>query len=131
MFSSLQFDPLFHETGIPLAVMGMTVVFLTLIILVVIISAMPKLMAVLDGISAEKTVSAKSQNTAVKPTPASRDGGDLPPELIAVLAAAASEMESGPVRIVRIRPLTPSELAWTLEGRLRHHASHQLQPRNR
>ncbi|SMP67496.1 sodium pump decarboxylases, gamma subunit [Neorhodopirellula lusitana] len=140
MLGELTFDPLFNETGIPLAVMGMLLVFVALSILVGVITAMPHIIALLEGNadaaeptpSHAKSSATKSPTTAPSVGPNSDPNSDpeLSPELIAVIAAAA-EAELGAVRVVRMRPLTPSEIAWTLEGRLRHHASHRLQPRNR
>ncbi len=119
--------------------MGMLVVFVALSVLIAIISAMPRVIEILENKALKKEAktqgsrkSASSEKAlAIAPSPSEPESQpDLPHELIAVIAAAA-EFELGPVRIVRMRPLTPSELAWTLEGRLRHHASHRLQPRNR
>lgn len=161
MLGEITLDPLFEETGIPLAILGMFVVFAALGILLGVVSALPRLIAIVEGQSgqakskdsqdvAQVSQGAKSPTPVPSPpavgiasaavslqdgvdTAATRNDADessLTPELIAVLTAAA-EFELGSVRVVRMRPLTPSELAWTLEGRLRHHASHRLQPRNR
>ncbi|WP_442505272.1 OadG family protein [Novipirellula sp. SH528] len=139
MLGKFSFEPLFHETGIPLAIMGMLVVFVALSILIAIISAMPRVIEILENKASKKKAKSQSSRNpassekalAIAPSPSEPEfQSDLPLELIAVIAAAA-EFELGPVRVVRMRPLTPSELAWTLEGRLRHHASHRLQPRNR
>lgn len=126
-----RFAPLFLETGIPLAVMGMIVVFLALIVLITIISAFPFAMGVLEKVFPESNHHAAKPKQAPKPTPAATDDGTIPGHILAIIAAAVAEAEPGPVRIVRTRQLTTSELAWTLEGRIRHHASHRLQTRNR
>ncbi len=151
----LRFDMLFQDHGIPLAVMGMLVVFLALIVLIAVIVALPKFSRWLDGTPSSRSAPKpdvaglgstkkkdKSAGTppppipipapaglAVAGMPPSTDGA-IPPEILAVIAAAVYEMEDRPVRIVRTRPLTASELAWTLEGRIRHHASHRLPRRN-
>jgi Na+-transporting methylmalonyl-CoA/oxaloacetate decarboxylase gamma subunit len=170
MLGEIKLDPLFDETGIPLAIMGMLVVFVALGILLGVVSALPRLIALFEpkpepksepskakesGDVADVSQGSENQDAEQSPTPVpippamgvaaaavsdqdaaasnsakDADASGLTPELIAVLTAAA-EYELGTVRIVRMRPLTPSELAWTLEGRLRHHASHRLQPRNR
>lgn len=52
------------------------------------------------------------------------DAGDLPDELVVVLAAAVAEALGPAHRIVRIRGLMPEDLGWQLEGRMQHHASH-------
>jgi Na+-transporting methylmalonyl-CoA/oxaloacetate decarboxylase gamma subunit len=152
VLGEISFEPLFHETGIPLAVMGMLVVFVALGILMTIISAMPRVMAIIEGKPLKTKSKSRGDGKKISPeaalalapiasAPAGSSSPDAPTldepspeglsaELVAVIAAAA-EFELGPVRVVRMRPLTPSELAWTLEGRLRHHASHHLQPRNR
>ncbi|KAA1262353.1 Oxaloacetate decarboxylase, gamma chain [Rubripirellula obstinata] len=165
MFGEISLEPLFHESGIPLAIMGMLVVFVALTILVLVISALPRVIAFAERKHSQEETTQSSDAASVskeaggEPVPSllnhshtasppvdfaaassaaatsaaasSVAGDELTPELIAVIAAAAAEYELGPVRVVRMRPLTPSELAWTLEGRLRHHASHRLQPRNR
>ncbi len=131
--SSSRFAPLFEETGIPLAIMGMLVVFLALTVLILIISAFPFAMGLLDRwlpVSHHHAGKAKSKSKPITNETVAHDG-EIPPHILAIIAAAVFEMEEGPVRIVRTRQLTTSELAWTLEGRIRHHASHRLQTRNR
>lgn len=53
------------------------------------------------------------------------DAGDLPEELVVVIAAAVAEVLGPAQRIVQIRGLMPEDLGWQLEGRLHHHASHR------
>lgn len=129
-----RWDPLFLETGIPLAIMGMVVVFSALIVLITIISGFPWAMNLLDqwlpASGHHGAHAAKKPKPAAVASAAAIDGA-IPSHILAVIAAAVAESESGPVRIVRTRQLTTSELAWTLEGRIRHHASHRLQTRNR
>ncbi|EMI57866.1 OadG family protein [Rhodopirellula sallentina] len=126
-----RFAPLFEETGIALAVMGMVVVFLALIVLITIISLFPVAMAVIEKILPESSHHAAAPKKTPKPAAPVADDGAIPGHILAIIAAAVAEAEPGPVRIVRTRQLTTSELAWTLEGRIRHHASHRLQTRNR
>jgi sodium pump decarboxylase gamma subunit len=131
--SSSRFAPLFEETGIPLAIMGMLVVFLALSVLIIIISVFPFVMGLLDRwlpVSHHHAGNTKSKSKPKANETVDNDGV-IPPHILAIIAAAVFEMEPGPVRIVRTRQLTTSELAWTLEGRIRHHASHRLQARNR
>src|SRR6056297_168326 len=132
MFAELTWDPLMHETGIPLAIMGMAVVFMALSILVLVITALPLVIGWAESKGTGGDANAKplpnpvpaaatppTESIALSSSDTSGDvsGTDagLPPELIAVITAAV-EFELGPVHIVRMRPLTASELAWTLEG---------------
>jgi hypothetical protein len=62
--------------------------------------------------------------SATQPRGDSLDAGDLPEELVVVIAAAVAESLGPAHRIVRIRGLMPEDLGWQLEGRLQHHASH-------
>ncbi|WP_235951199.1 OadG family protein [Crateriforma spongiae] len=124
-------DTLFSDFGIPLAILGMVVVFMALIILMMVITAMPRLIALMEGKPGKSSATDAKTKSATSPVPDDADDDELTPELVAVLTAAVAATERRPVRIVRTRRLTPSELAWTLEGRIRHHASHRLQPRNR
>jgi hypothetical protein len=52
------------------------------------------------------------------------DAGDLPDDLVIVIAAAVAESLGPAHRIVRIRGLMPEDLGLQLEGRLQHHTSH-------
>lgn len=140
-------EALFEETGLSLAILGMAVVFVALTILIMVINALPRIIGLMERRQRRGDIDDRKSASSGPPVPLAyapsptrairsdaaldADADDvLSPELIAVLTAAA-EYELGPVRIVRTRPLTVSELAWTLEGRLRHHASHRLQTRNR
>ncbi|WP_250929568.1 OadG family protein [Aporhodopirellula aestuarii] len=129
--STSRFAPLFLETGFPLAIMGMVVVFMALTVLILIISSFPFAMRRLELVFPESNHHGAKPKKQSQPAPAVSDDGTIPAHILAVIAAAVAETESGPVRIVRTRHLTTSELAWTLEGRIRHHASHRLQTRNR
>jgi Na+-transporting methylmalonyl-CoA/oxaloacetate decarboxylase gamma subunit len=111
--------PLFEEYGIPLAVMGILVVFLALVLVVVFITLLPR---VLGGISAPQPGRAAASPLGE---------GELPEELVAVITAAVAESLGRPHRIVKIRGLTPADLGWSLEGRMQHHHSHRIQRRDR
>ena len=73
----------------------------------------------------------------VTPRPLAARAAAAPPsqeisdEVIAVIAAAVATVIDTPHRIVAIRGLTAEDLSWSLEGRLKHHASHRpARPRN-
>jgi Na+-transporting methylmalonyl-CoA/oxaloacetate decarboxylase gamma subunit len=110
--------PLTEEHGIPLAVMGILVVFTVLVLVVIYISVLPHILAPLSGRQQEE------------PTREPELGSDeLSPETLVVIAAAVSEAMGRPHRIVQIRGLTSADLGWSLEGRMQHHHSHRIQPR--
>lgn len=113
-------DPLWKEHGIPLAVMGVFVVFSALVLIVVFITLLPRILA---RVSAEE-----SKQPATLPT-AFED--EMSEEMVVVIAAAVAATIDKPHRIVKIRGLTPAELGWSLEGRTQHHQSHRLRTRNR
>ena len=107
--------PLFEDHGIPLAVMGVLVVFLALLLIAVFIILLPR---VLSGASAPE---------AIEPL-----GEEEPSEeTLVVIAAAVAEAIRQPHRIVRIRGLTSADFDWSLEGRMQHHQSHRIQPKDR
>ena len=108
--------PLFEEHGIPLAIMGILVVFLALVLVVVFITLLPRVM---------------NHSSAKTPEPLTLPEDEMSPELVAVIAAAAAEMLGQPHRVVKIRGMTPADLGWSLKGRLEHHQSHKLQQRDR
>ena len=111
---SFTWEPLFHDYGLPLAVMGILVVFLALVLVVVFISVLPRLLV-------------RFTNNPIRTAVSSRPHDDLlPEEVVAVIAAAASECLAEPHRIVHIRQLTAQEMGWSLEGRMQHHQSHAL-----
>ncbi|WP_419194422.1 OadG family protein [Novipirellula herctigrandis] len=135
---ALNTDALFEETGLPLAVMGMFVVFSALLILIGCVSLLPRLMVVLDKIipahghhGAQPKPKPKPKAKAKKKEAKGAEVGGVPEEIAVVIAAAVAQVMDQPHRIVRTRQLTASELAWTLQGRIQHHASHKLKPRNR
>lgn len=111
--------PLFEEQGIPLAVMGILVVFMVLVLLASFIKLLPMCMA------------SPTPTTEKQPVNQSPLEEGLSPEMVAVIAAAVAETMSKPHRIVRIRGLTPEDLGWSLDGRIQHHQSHRVQSRGR
>ena len=118
----LQTKPLFEHTGIPLAVMGMLVVFAALVILSLFITALPRIMMAWAQYHPE-------QARHEPPVGAVASDG-LSDEMLAVIAAAVNETIDQPHRIVHTRQLTSADLAWALEGRRQHHSSHKTQPRD-
>lgn len=116
--------PLLEDYGIPLAIMGILVVYAALVLVTLFISLLPRLIAGLERLHPEPKDEAKTAKA-----PESDDA--LPKEILVVIAAAVAEAIDRPHRIVRIRGLTPEELGWSLEGRIQHHTSHRIQPRNR
>jgi sodium pump decarboxylase gamma subunit len=123
--SRITVEPLFEDYGIPLAIMGIVVVFAALVLVSAFITLLPRLMAALDYLHPEQ----KEPQPAAAKQPDAED--ELSEELMVVIAAAVAETLSEPHRIVRIRGLTPEDLGWSMEGRFQHHASHQIQRRDR
>ena len=112
--------PLFEDHGIPLAVMGILVVFLALVLVVVFITLLPRLLAPSAGKASDEAI----------PAPAVGED-ELPEEILVVIAAAVAHAIDRPHRVVQIRGLTPAEMGWSLEGRMQHHHSHRIQNRAR
>lgn len=104
--------PLREEHGIPLAIMGVVVVFLALGLVAILI----KVLTLIGG----------PPELLESSSPLPKASGDCSPETVAVIAAAVAVMIERPQRIVRIRGITPGEHDWSLEGRLQHHHSHRL-----
>lgn len=122
--SGFSLRPLFQDSGIPLAIMGITVVFAALVLVSLFISWLPRLMRRLDGMYAEEEV--KRATAAPQP-----DADAIPEETLVVIAAAVAAVVTSPHRVVRIRGLTPEDLGWSLEGRIQHHTSHKIQHHDR
>jgi Na+-transporting methylmalonyl-CoA/oxaloacetate decarboxylase gamma subunit len=118
-------EPLYEESGLALAAMGILVVFMALVLVSLFITLLPRLMAALDRLHPEEKPAEPATAKASKPA----DG--LSEEIQVVIAAAVAATIGTPQRIVRIRGLTPEDLGWSLEGRIQHHTSHRIQPRNR
>lgn len=122
--AQINWDPLFEDTGLPLAVMGLTVVFAGLILVRVFIGTLPRLMNYLEHFFPET----HEHHHAAAPAKASSD--EIPEETLAVIAAVVADVVGVEHRIVHTRPLKGDEQSYALEGRLQHHASHRIQPQN-
>lgn len=110
---SFSLEPLWHDQGLPLAIMGMVVVFCALITVVIFISNLPRLMALIEG----KPAPAKP----AKPAAPAED----PDEVIAVIAAAVEAALGPGARVIHTQQLTPRELSWAQQGRFEHQTSHK------
>lgn len=119
---SIKLRPLLEDHGIPLAIMGMLVVFAALVFVSLFILLLPRILAA----SARKATPEKAHVAVAQKTEV-----ELSPEILVVIAAAVAQVISEPHRIIRTRELTPEELGWSLEGRLQHHASHNIRQRDR
>lgn len=119
----ITFEPLTKDYGLPVAIMGMLVVFMALVLVSSFIVFLPHLMAVLDRLHPKSDL-----HTAKAPTKKSKSASKRPDELSeelqVVIAAAVAEVIGAPHRIVHTRPLSPEEHSWSLEGRLQQHSSH-------
>ncbi|MEM9185091.1 MAG: OadG family transporter subunit [Planctomycetota bacterium] len=119
--AAFDLKPLFEDTGITLALMGLLVVFAALLLVRVFIGLLPRMLGAVEQYVPEKA-------PAAAPEPAAEEPG-LPDELLAVIAAVVAHTVRKPHRIVRTRDLTPDDKSWSMEGRLQHHASHRIQTR--
>jgi sodium pump decarboxylase gamma subunit len=108
-------EALFHDEGLPLAIVGMLVVFLALSLIVAFISVLPRAVRWLEALSPRKPATA----TVLR-------DDTLDDETLAVIAAAVSETMGHPHRIIKIRGTTSEEFGWSLEGRMKQHQSHKL-----
>ncbi len=114
--------PLFEDSGLSLALMGILVVFAALALVVTFISLLPRMLG----------NTAPQPAAEIQPAAAGLELDDeLPEEIQVVIAAAVSEFMDRPQRIVKIRGLGSSELGWSLEGRMQQHLSHRIQHRDR
>ena len=120
----IDWKPLWEDYGFPLAIMGLLVVFAALILLRVFIGFMPRFLKILDQFFPENSEGAHT----AKVIQAAAD--EIPEEVIAVIAAAVAVTVLQPHRIVHMYDLSGEDTSWSLEGRLQHHASHRIQPRN-
>ncbi len=111
--------PLSEEYGIPLAVMGILVVFMALTLVVTFISVLPHVAA---------RLTAKSAPRSAESLLAAQD--ELPEEIRVVIAAAVAATIPHPHRVVLVRGTAPSSVAWSLEGRIQHHQSHRIPHRD-
>jgi Na+-transporting methylmalonyl-CoA/oxaloacetate decarboxylase gamma subunit len=112
--------PLTEEHGIPLAIMGILVVFSALVLIVIFITLLPRLVAPFSA--------AGQKASAALPVAAS---DDLAEETLVIIAAAVAEVLDQPHRIVKIRGQGGAEHAWSMEGRMQHHRSHRIHHRGR
>ena len=113
---SFSLEPLWHDKGVPLAIMGMTVVFIALLAISTFISQLPRVMSWIDGVAPQTKPAPVAKLAAKKEEDA---------ELIAVIAAAV-EVALGPGhRVIHTQQLTPRELAWSQQGRWQHQTSHK------
>mgnify|MGYP002621654949 CR=1 FL=1 len=110
------FEPLWHEKGIPLAIMGMVIVFIALVLVSTFISKLPRIMEALDKVL--------PQAEQLLGPPKTREG-EIPDEVIAVIAAAVSEVVGKPHRIIHTRELTSREMIWPQQGRWQIQTSHK------
>ncbi|MCA9100078.1 MAG: OadG family transporter subunit [Pirellulales bacterium] len=113
-------DPIWHDYGLPMAVMGMFVVFVVLGLMVTFISLLPRIMA----LSSSATV------PPATPIDAALGDDEISEELMVVIAAAVAATLQTPHRIVQVRGLTPADQGWSLRGRTLHHQSHQVPRRD-
>jgi len=111
-------EPLWHDAGIPLAIMGMFIVFVALVLISTFISRLPHIMAMLDRIL--------PQVEQLSVAPKTREG-EIPDEIVVVIAAAVSEALGRPHRIIHTRELTSSEMSWPQHGRWQIQTSHKPQ----
>ena len=115
-------DPIFHpDTGIPLAIMGILVVFSALALVVTFITVLPRALSLISP--------AEEDAQAVPLLSVNED--ELPQDIVVVIAAAVASAIDGPQRIVHIRGLTSADLGWSFEGRTQQHQSHRIQTRGR
>ncbi|MCG8451243.1 MAG: OadG family protein [Pirellulales bacterium] len=124
LLALIDWQPLWEDKGLPLALMGLLVVFAALILVCVFIATLPKMMSFLDRFfpeTREAAHAAEAQRTTTD---------EIPEATLAVIAAVVADTVGVRHRIVRTRQLSSEDLSWTLEGRLQHHASHRLQPRD-
>ena len=111
-------DPLWQDHGIPLAVMGMLVVFMALIFVVMFITFLPRILALVSLQESEDSATASIVAEE-----------EISEEIQVVIAAAVAEMISHPHRVMTIRGVTPAEQGWSLEGRVQQHQSHKIRRR--
>ncbi len=123
LLGQLDWQPLFEDQGIPLAIMGLFVVFAALVLVRVFIGTLPHIITTLDRFFPVAEESAP--NAAV---PKVAEG--IPEEIVVVIAAAVAMTLRVPHRIVHTRELSAEDLSWSLEGRLQQHASHRIHPRD-
>ncbi|MCA9268137.1 MAG: OadG family protein [Planctomycetales bacterium] len=120
MLAQISLAPLWEDYGVPLAIMGMLVVFLVLALVVTFITVLPRLIALLDHWPSH------AARQAAAPKTAGADANELPEEIVAVIAAAAAVVVDQPHRVVHIREAAQDEHGWAQAGRMQLHTSHQI-----
>lgn len=116
------------ETGLQLAIMGMSVVFIALILVVMFIKILPRVIERLERHLPTGHGHGHVSPAAATPSPARPPEG-VPPHVMVVIAAAVAETVSEPHRILHTQPLTSADMAWSAEGRRQHHISHRTRGR--
>lgn len=106
--------PLREDHGVPLAIMGVIVVFIALSLVASLIKVLPLVLGRPEPAAQRESL------------PHDLQGDEISEETLAVIAAAVADTLQRPHRIVRIRGATPGEHDWSLEGRLQHHQSHRI-----
>ncbi len=108
--------------AIQLAVVGMSVVFIALLLMIGLLSLMQRLDR---SMTKSKTEAVPAAEPVVSPG-AAPVGDGLSPELMAAISAAVTVAMSRKVRVTRMRYLgTPPEATWSRQGRLTIMASHR------
>ena len=113
-------EPLWHDKGLPLMMMGMLLVFLALILISTFISWLPNIMGAVHRILPE------SEQLAAAKSAKKKDEEDSE-EIVAVIAAAVSEALGRPHRVISTREITAREMAWPQQGRWQIQTSHKPQ----
>ncbi|MEO2045440.1 MAG: OadG family transporter subunit, partial [Pirellulales bacterium] len=108
MLGKIDWQPLFEDHGISLALMGFVVVFAALLTVRVFIGLLPRIIAVLDHYYPEQE--------KAYPSPARQEARSegLPDEIVAVIAATVAVIVRVPHRIVRTRELSSENMSWPL-----------------
>ena len=115
--------PLTEDNGLPLAVMGMLVVFVALALVIGMINLLPR---IVERIRPSEIQTGLASAAGLE----TFADGELTGETVAVIAAAVAETMRRPHRVIRISGLRPEDLGWSLEGRMKHHQSHGMRPRD-
>ena len=124
-------DPIFHpDTGIPLAIMGILVVFSALALVVTFITVLPRALSLIFTVLRALSLISPMEDEQEVPV-LSLNEDELPQDIVVVIAAAVAAVIDQPQRIVHIRGLTSADLGWSLEGRTQQHQSHRIQTRGR
>ena len=117
--------PLFEDHGLPLALMGILVVFMALALVVAFITVLPRIL------TSEAVAASAASGAADGVSQSPLVGDELSEETLVVITAAVAEVMDRPHRVVRIRGVLPADYEWSLEGRSQQHHSHKIQHRAR